>query len=66
MKAKKFDCVDMKHEIQQQLLNEMKGLKPKEQRRIAEERILADPILGPFFQRVRRVMFNTHSIKKKS
>lgn len=55
MKEKTFDCVKMKHDIQQQILQEMSALSPEDQRRVTEERILADPILGPFWRRARRV-----------
>ncbi|MBN2495756.1 MAG: hypothetical protein JXR96_14280 [Deltaproteobacteria bacterium] len=54
MKANKLDCVRMKHEIQQAILEEMSSLTPEEQRRRTEERILADPILGPIWRRCRQ------------
>jgi hypothetical protein len=54
MKRKKFDCVQMKHEIQQHIMKELKGLSPEEQRRWTEEHISKDPILGPFWRRARR------------
>ncbi len=54
-KEKEVDCVRMKNEIQQKLLEEMKGLSPEEWRRRADERVLANPILGPFWRRVRKV-----------
>lgn len=54
MKTKKFDCVRMKHEIQQAILEEMDGLAPEERHRKTGERILADPILGPVWSRSRR------------
>ena len=54
MKTKKFDCVRMKHEIQQAILEEMDALTPEERRRKTEERILTDPILGPVWSRSRR------------
>ena len=54
-RVKKFDCVKMKHEIQQQLLKEMESMSPEEFRRMTRERILADPILGPIWRRAKPV-----------
>jgi len=45
----------MKHEIQQRLLAEMAGLSSEERRRLTEERIASDPILGRLWNRARRV-----------
>jgi hypothetical protein len=50
MKKKNFDCVQMKHDIQQRLMDELKGLSYEEQWAITEKRILANPILGPFWK----------------
>ena len=55
VKEKKFDCVRMKDEIQQRILKEIEGLSVEERRRRFEERVLADPILGPFWRNARRV-----------
>lgn len=56
MKAgKDFDCVQMKWDIQQRLLNEFRGMDPTEARRIQRERVSADPLLGPFLERVKAV-----------
>jgi hypothetical protein len=49
---KPFDCVQMKWEIQQRLLNELQPLSPEESRRTQQQRIAADPLLGPFLQKV--------------
>ena len=46
MKEKRFDCVRMKHEIQQRIREENEGLSQEERRRRTEEAILADPVLG--------------------
>lgn len=46
MKAKSFDCVKMKHDIQQELIHDMKDLSTDEKRRLSEKSILADPVLG--------------------
>jgi hypothetical protein len=56
MKKKKFDCVQMKHEIQQQLMKEFEGLSYEEQWAITEKRVLADPILGPFWKNAHLVV----------
>ena len=50
MKDKSFDCVCMKHDIQQRIREEMAGLSREEQRRLTEEAILADPVLGRIWQ----------------
>jgi len=52
---KKFDCVQMKHEIQKKIGKERRGLSLAEQRRRSEARIAADPILGPIWREARRV-----------
>jgi hypothetical protein len=50
-KAKTFDCVQMKWGIQRKLMEEEKGLSWHERNRHAREKGLADPILGPWFQK---------------
>ena len=55
MKQKTFDCVQMKHEIQQRILRETQGLSTQQKRRRTEQAIAADPILGPIWRNVRRV-----------
>ncbi len=52
MKNKRFDCVRMKWDIQRKQREELAGMSEADQRRIQAERIQADPILGPFIQRV--------------
>ena len=52
-KAKTFDCVRMKWEIQRKQREELSALPEEERRRVLQERIEADPILGPFLRRVR-------------
>jgi hypothetical protein len=49
---KPFDCVQMKWDIQQRLLDELERLSPEQSRRMQQERIAADPLLGPFLQKV--------------
>ena len=52
---KDFDCVRMKHEIQQEIRREMAGLTVDEQRRRTEEAIRADPVLARIWEQARRV-----------
>lgn len=52
MKEKDFDCVQMKWDIQQKLLEEENRLGIDEARRVRQDRLRADPILGPFLQRL--------------
>ena len=52
-KNKKFDCVQMKWDIQKQIQKEYSGLSDKEAHRIQMERVMQNPILGPFLKRVR-------------
>ena len=53
MKPKKdFDCVQMKWDIQQKLLEEERLLGKEEARRRQDERVRTDPILGPVLRRL--------------
>jgi len=52
-KPKQFDCVRMKNEIQEKLVAEQAGMNLVERQRDMETRILADPILGPWFRRLK-------------
>ena len=58
MTAKDFDCVEMKHAIQQRLLEEFRGLSPDEQQRRTEELIRQDPVLARVWHRARRCPAN--------
>jgi hypothetical protein len=49
---KDFDCVEMKQEIQQRLLEEFRGMDREEACRVQQERIAADPLLKPFLEGV--------------
>jgi hypothetical protein len=52
MKNKKFDCVKMKWDIQQQIRKEFQGV-PEAQAREAQMRQVAqDRILGPLYKRL--------------
>lgn len=52
---KEFDCVEMKHQIQEKLLAERRGMTPEQEREHQVKEILANPILGPIWKRARRV-----------
>jgi hypothetical protein len=47
---KTFDCVKMKQEIQQQLLEKMRDMTPEEQRQFTEDTILSNPKLARFWK----------------
>ncbi len=53
-KKKSFDCVQMKWDIQQKLMKEYEGLTLEERKKLMEQKILADPILGPWYRKVRQ------------
>jgi len=53
-KNKKFDCVKMKWDIQQQISKEFAGVSDEEAHRIQMADVMQDPILGQFWQRLRR------------
>jgi hypothetical protein len=48
--VKKFDCVEMKVEIQERLLREVAELGEEEAQRRRAERLSRDPILGRFLR----------------
>lgn len=52
---KHFDCVQMKWKIQEQLAKEFAGVPEEEAQRRMNERVAADPILGPFLKKVQEV-----------
>ena len=49
---KDFDCVQMKWDIQQKLLEEERQLGKEEARRRQDERVRNNPILGAFLRRM--------------
>ena len=63
MKAKMFDCVKMKHDIQQEIFQEMKGLSTEEKRRRMEEAIQSDPVLGRIWKNARHVYKSQNRIQ---
>ena len=58
---KDFDCVQMKWDIQQKLLEEERELGQEEAHRRQDERVRNNPILGPFLRRLEE-----HERKKAS
>lgn len=59
-KDKKFDCVEMKWDIQKQIDEEFSTIPEKEARRIHQERIAANPILRRFFKKEQVVKTSHH------
>ena len=55
MKNKKFDCVRMKWDIQQELSRELASVSEEEAHEIQMTRVAQNPILGPFYEKVRSV-----------
>jgi len=55
MKKKRFDCVAMKHEIQQRIAEETRAMTDEEKRRWTRQKIAGDPILGPYWAKLRKV-----------
>ena len=52
MKNKKFDCVQMKWDIQQQIQKEFDGVADVEARKIQMRQVAQDPILGRFYNQL--------------
>ena len=63
-KSKKFDCVQMKWEIQQRILSERRNLEPAEARRLEREQIDEDSVLGPFLQKIAKIRPHTRTSKE--
>jgi hypothetical protein len=49
-KKKAFDCVEMKWKIQEKLRKQYAGMPEEEARRAQMEKVMKDPILGPFLR----------------
>jgi len=52
MKNKKFDCVRMKRDIQQQISKEFAGLSDEETHKIQISKVMQNALLGPFYTKV--------------
>ncbi len=48
---KKFDCVEMKNEIQRKRQAEFEGLSLEEQKDLMEKRILSNPVLASLYRK---------------
>ncbi len=60
-KKRKFDCVKMKSDIQQEIEKRYKNISDKEAYNIQKEKIIHDPILGSFIKKI-QVHQKHHSI----
>ena len=65
MKRKAFDCVEAKRVIQQRILEEFEGLSLEERRRLTDERIGSDPILGPVWRKAPRIAGGGRYIRER-
>ena len=54
MKKKTFDCVAMKHQIQDRQRRRLKGLSPAEESRLIQTEILKDSVLARLWGNARR------------
>ena len=63
---KTFDCVRMKHEIQQKLLEKMRDMTPEEQRQFTEDTILANPKLARFWKPPKPAMEGVGNLPRRS
>ena len=54
MRKKAFDCVAMKHEIQERQRKILKGLSPAEESRLVQAEILKDVALARLWKAARR------------
>lgn len=52
-KDKKFDCVQMKWDIQRKIEEKFRGVSDKDANKIQMAGIKKNPILGPFLKKVR-------------
>lgn len=52
-KPRDLDCTRMKDQIQRKLMAEQAGMTLAERQRDMESRILADPVLGPWFRQLK-------------
>jgi len=65
MKHNTFDCVEMKHKIQQEIRAKTKGLSVEEKRRWTEKQILSDPLLSRIWKQAPKVKSSEHDIVPK-
>ncbi len=55
MKDKTFDCVKLKNDIQQELLDEMRTLSPDEWNEATAKVISSNPILASIWKQARKI-----------
>jgi len=63
---KTFDCVRMKNEIQQKLLEKMRDMTPEEQRKFTEDIILSNPKLARFWKPPKPAMERVGNLPRRS
>ena len=54
-KRKRFNCVQMKWDIQREMLQEFSGMSDEEAHKIQMAEVMQNPILGPFCKKVRSI-----------
>ncbi|HPB30392.1 MAG TPA: hypothetical protein PLB62_02950 [Candidatus Sumerlaeota bacterium] len=59
---KTFDCVKMKHDIQQKIMMETSGMSEHEKQRWTEDLILSDPILSTIRKNARITRSSRRSV----
>jgi len=52
-KNKKFDCVRMKWEIQQEIYREFSTATDTEAHKVQMSQVINSPVLGPFYKKLR-------------
>jgi hypothetical protein len=52
-KNKKFDCVRMKWEIQQEILKEFSSVEDAKAHKAQMSQVINSPLLGPFYKKMR-------------
>ena len=55
---KKFDCVQMKHDIQRELMKETEGMSFEKRNAYSVKNILANPILAEVWRKARHINVN--------
>lgn len=58
---KTFDCVEMKHDIQQKIMMETSGMSDHEKQRWTENLIMSDPILSSIRKNARKTRSSERS-----
>ena len=66
MKKKGIDCVRMKDEVQQKLLEKMRDMTPEEQRQFTEDTILSNPKLARFWKPLKPASGRVENLPRRS